>query len=324
MSEGRWGTRLRSMSTLAVATAIMFGGGALMLAANVVSWTPDRNPRSLLFVLALLSANAAVIALVFNHRLHRGVVLAMVTGELAVLAGLSAGTPSSVAALSNGTTIPVIAAFSTWFLHPVWGRVVVYAGALSWMGVVVVRDVPAAGTFAFQILLQTVLAAEAFAMVRRIMDRLATTDTLTGLPNRRGIIEYAAHVLARTARRDQRMAIVMIDIDGLREVNNAGGHGAGDRLIRDFSDHLSAHLGRGQRLGRIGGDEFVMVLPGCDEIQAHRLLSSARQDGPSSWSAGIAIARAGDDLDRVLDQADQQMYIRKRSRTDPAAGSVSG
>lgn len=306
------------MSALAVATATMFGGGALMLGASLLAWTPDRNPRAVLGALLVVSLLCAVVAVVLNERLDRRLALAMVVSQVACIATLSATTHDDVAALANGAIFAVVASYATWFLHPVAGRVVVYGGALAWAWVVASKDIDSAASFAAQILLQAVLAAEAFALIRRRMERLVRTDHLTGLPNRQGILEYAEHVLARSARGGGPTAIVMIDLDDLREINNRAGHLAGDELIRSAARYWSDQLGPRQRIGRLGGDEFVLVLPGLDADGAERLMDRWAALSPAAWSAGVAVARAGADLVDVLHRADEHMYRRKRGRRAPS------
>ncbi|GAA1544642.1 GGDEF domain-containing protein [Nocardioides humi] len=309
--RGRGPAYLRDLPTLVVATTAMYLGGALMLGVALLAWSPGNNPRWLLGTLAVAAAACAVFALVRRTRFTRSQALVMVTLQVGVVAGLSWRTDVDVAALTNGAVLPIIGAYASWLLHPVAGRAVVYTGALCWAAVVLGRGEQALTSGVLSTLLQTVLAAEAFGLLHRRVDRLTHTDPLTGLLNRRGIVESAEQELSRARRRGRPLCVAMIDIDGLREVNNRSGHGAGDDLIRAVTASWAELADRGWRIGRVGGDEFVMVLPGLVEDLARELLAEAAARSPYDWTAGVAQAGPGETFEEVLDRADQAMYAAK-------------
>ncbi len=308
---------LRGLPMLAVATAAMYVGGALMLGAALATWSPGKNPRWVIGAMVLAALVFAAYALVRGSRLTRGEALGMVSAQVTSIAVLSWRTDVDLAALTNGAVLPIIGAYATWLLHPVGGRTVVYAGAVAWAVAVLGRDDPDLTSGVLSTLLQTVLAAEALGLLHRRIDRLTHTDELTGLLNRRGIFEYAERELAHARRRGRPLSLALVDIDGLREVNNRAGHSAGDALIRTIADFWAGLSGPGVRIGRIGGDEFVVVLPGHDTDSARRILADAAARSPHPWTSGVAEAGPRESLDEVRDRADREMYAAKPRPTTP-------
>ncbi|MDI5968407.1 bifunctional diguanylate cyclase/phosphodiesterase [Streptomyces sp. SL13] len=153
-------------------------------------------------------------------------------------------------------------------------------------------------------------------------------DPLTGLPNRQWLLERAWAALDDAERDGQRCALLLIDLDGFRHVNDTLGHLAGDRLLLQIADRLRLALPRGAEAARLGGDEFAVLLPACDSATraqraARALVAALRSpldiDGLTlvlEASAGVAVypdhAR---DAEGLLRRADVAMYEAKRDRT---------
>ena len=169
---------------------------------------------------------------------------------------------------------------------------------------------------------------EAERIKRRYYD-LAMTDGLTGALNRRAFLDVARRDIARASRHGGDLAVIALDVDHFKQVNDRHGHAVGDAVLRD----LCACLGRSVRdedaLGRLGGEEFAITLPETDEPSAHALADRLRRivkqlsfegsDGPFSItiSMGVAAARAGErSLSAALKRADAALYHAKRSGRD--------
>ena len=118
----------------------------------------------------------------------------------------------------------------------------------------------------------------------------ATHDTLTGLPNRALLYDRLHHAVATTARSRQAMAVVFVDLDGFKQINDTHGHHAGDELLRQVAQRLAAAVRIGDTLARWGGDEFVVV---CESLHAI---------GHPVASAGGAGSVEGGDEERSLDE----------------------
>ncbi len=159
----------------------------------------------------------------------------------------------------------------------------------------------------------------------RELHRLATTDLLTGLPNRRHFLERLDQELARLRRFGTPAALLMLDIDHFKQVNDRHGHAMGDQALRHFASLGSASLRKIDLLGRLGGEEFAALLPGTDAAGAQLLAERLRQTiaaSPCLWngvrleitvSIGVTLLQACDpDCDRPLARADAALYRAKQ------------
>ncbi|QEL65440.1 hypothetical protein OTERR_19640 [Oryzomicrobium terrae] len=164
------------------------------------------------------------------------------------------------------------------------------------------------------------------------LQRLATTDTLTGLANRSRFLDTAGEEWARSRRFGHALGVLMIDVDHFKRINDTHGHAAGDAALR----HIAACLGTGirevDRLGRMGGEEFAMVLPETDGVGAMQVAERLRQtvaaepfmlaDGVPlrlTVSIGVTVRVERDDvLDRLFARADEALYEAKRNGRNQA------
>jgi diguanylate cyclase (GGDEF)-like protein len=142
----------------------------------------------------------------------------------------------------------------------------------------------------------------------------AVTDPLTGLLNRGGLREAAARAAAGCRKRRLPLTVVHLDLDDFKEVNDNFGHAAGDRLLRACAEGWSAALADGDALARVGGDEFLLLLPGSDRAAAERLVERMRFGSPIGWSHGCAELGPDDDLETCLLHADAALYAAKDRR----------
>ena len=146
----------------------------------------------------------------------------------------------------------------------------------------------------------------------------ATTDSLTGLLNRTGLEREVNRV--RTFGRDDRIAVLVADLDGFKAVNDRQGHQAGDRLLRKFAAAWREGSRVGDILARIGGDEFVAVFPEVEEEAARAAVERLRAVSPAPWSGGLVIARPGEALESCMGRADRLLYREKQDKR-AAAGA---
>jgi diguanylate cyclase (GGDEF)-like protein len=158
----------------------------------------------------------------------------------------------------------------------------------------------------------------------------ALHDPLTGLPNRRLVADRLEQAMAETSR-GGRVAVLFLDLDGFKRVNDTHGHAAGDAVLVETAARITATLRPGDAVGRMGGDEFVVLLrPGpaepVEELAtrlADRLRTSLSQPVEHrgavhqvTASVGLAYAMSGDDADSVLRDADSAMYAAKADGKD--------
>jgi diguanylate cyclase (GGDEF)-like protein/PAS domain S-box-containing protein len=161
---------------------------------------------------------------------------------------------------------------------------------------------------------------------QRQLENLAHFDTLTMLPNRLLLADRLHQAMRQSQRRNQALAVVFLDLDGFKAVNDQHGHSAGDELLVLVSQRMKGALRDGDTLARIGGDEFVAVLVDLDKPEdaepvLERLLQAAADpvtvghvEIQVSASMGIAVyPRDGTHTDLLLRRADQSMYLAKQA-----------
>lgn len=169
-------------------------------------------------------------------------------------------------------------------------------------------------------------ALEESKQLRAEFKHLAHYDALTGLPTRRLVLDRLQVAIANARRNKKKIALMFVDLDDFKQVNDAYGHGAGDEFLKEVGVRLKKTLRDSDTVGRIGGDEFVIILPGMDALDyvstvANNILDSfamscvvSDENGKKvevSISASIGIAFYPDDggtPEQLLQQADRLMY----------------
>ncbi|PIE20079.1 MAG: hypothetical protein CSA66_01520 [Proteobacteria bacterium] len=161
---------------------------------------------------------------------------------------------------------------------------------------------------------------------RRLLERLeelAITDALTGLPNRRHLVETLTHEVAAAARYGNPLSLIMMDLDRFKRVNDQFGHDAGDRLLQQVAQLLRERVRAADIVGRWGGEEFLIVCPHTSVEDAVSLAESIlsclrampRADVRSVVEASFGVAGriAADTVDALVRRADEQMYRAKEA-----------
>lgn len=153
----------------------------------------------------------------------------------------------------------------------------------------------------------------------------ARTDALTGLVNRRGFEAELPGFLERAAALEEPLALVALDLDGFKPLNDTAGHAAGDALLRAVGGVLQRSIRERDLACRLGGDEFVVLMPGVEAEAARaraemlrRLVDAVEQPNAAAGlrvtaTLGGAMFRAGDDAEALLQRADQALYAAKRA-----------
>ena len=190
----------------------------------------------------------------------------------------------------------------------------------------------AAGYSATDVLIPVCAILMASEKLRRVLERDAMHDSLTGALTRRALFHYAEGTLADVRRRGAQLCVLMLDLDHFKAINDQHGHHVGDRVLRDFADRMHALLRRPAVLARYGGEEFVVLLPDTCAADAaavaQRILASASGDASlprCHVSIGIAamLSTQHETLETLLQRADQGLYRaktlgRNRFEAEPA------
>ncbi|MEY4529478.1 MAG: hypothetical protein RLZZ156_199 [Deinococcota bacterium] len=172
------------------------------------------------------------------------------------------------------------------------------------------------------------------ALARVEIERVANTDTLTGVANRRRFLELANQELLRFKRKQQGFSLLYLDIDHFKRINDTYGHGTGDVVLQQFVIMVSSHIRSLDIFGRLGGEEFALLLPETslevakDVAERIRLacqnmeLTVESQKLQITVSTGLTILQSSDSsMDEILHRADLGLYqakLKGRNRTEMA------
>jgi diguanylate cyclase len=170
-----------------------------------------------------------------------------------------------------------------------------------------------------------VLAASLVSLASwRFVEQQSLHDPLTGLPNRALFVDRLDHAMAVAARTGRPLAVMYLDVDEFKKINDTLGHAAGDELLRSISRRLRACLRSGDTPGRLGGDEFAVLLENVAESNAaldvaERIRAAMAEPFELVWppvdvrlSIGLAVAQVTDTADMIVRGADVAMYAAKR------------
>ncbi|QOR40141.1 diguanylate cyclase [Billgrantia diversa] len=151
---------------------------------------------------------------------------------------------------------------------------------------------------------------------------LAYTDPLTQVANRHRIEQVLEAELAIASRNASPLALLLLDVDHFKVINDTHGHEVGDRVLRRVAQETQSRLRDSDHLGRWGGEEFVVIVPGCDLAQAQELACRLCHDfthcriepvGQVTASFGVAVHQPGDTSRKLVQRADHAMYRAKRA-----------
>jgi diguanylate cyclase (GGDEF)-like protein/PAS domain S-box-containing protein len=156
------------------------------------------------------------------------------------------------------------------------------------------------------------------------IQHMAYHDPMTGLPNRLLFYDRFSQVLAHARRNQEQFAVILLDLDKFKEINDRFGHGVGDQLLRGVAERLTSQMRDGDTVARFGGDEFLLLLPGMRKIEdlaplGQKILQAFEQPFAVSGQAlsvcasvGAAVfPHDGSDRDALIQKADVAMYRAK-------------
>jgi diguanylate cyclase (GGDEF)-like protein len=164
----------------------------------------------------------------------------------------------------------------------------------------------------------------------------AETDFLLGIPNRRGFERELHRAIAYIKRYHASGALIVLDVDRLKPINDAFGHAAGDHVLKAIAGVLTSQVRSSDVVGRLGGDEFALLLWNLTATDARakaasleaaidRLIFGFRgRDITAGASAGVAVLGPTAEASRALEEADRAMYVRKAQRRHEVGSASDG
>jgi len=296
----------------AVLSALYAVSGLFCLASAL--WPMHREtPVGLLSAFAVVGLFGAAALRVAGARIPSSVIhaaVALISALIGVTAWRSA---TAVGIVALGPVMIAVGLYAAHFFS-------LRAGRLHTAFLVVAASAGALAARPADFLLPWLIAVGAAVVLGEVQGRLArslrtaaSTDPLTGVANRRAWEAEAERNLARAARTGEPLSFAILDLDDFKGVNDRQGHGAGDVLLRDLTAGWTRRLRRADLLGRYGGDEFVLCLPATDMQGTWEFLAQLQDTHEFAWSVGVATATAGDTLTSVLERADADLYLQKRT-----------
>ncbi|HLY21570.1 MAG TPA: GGDEF domain-containing protein [bacterium] len=169
---------------------------------------------------------------------------------------------------------------------------------------------------------------------QEVLERMAHTDALTELPNRRSLMAELNRETAVATRFGLPLAVIEFDLDHFKDVNDVYGHQTGDRVLVALARHVRRRLRATDVVGRMGGEEFLILAPGNSIAEAARLaeeicesLRERPMAGDRAWitaSFGVAVYESGDTADAILVRADAALYEAKRGGGNRVAATNRG
>ncbi len=299
-----------------------------LLAAGCYSRMRPASPRLPPLVLALGAATLiGAIVTIVDHQGLRDILWLSFAGSMLLICAACIAHPLGSASLPERTVAAMfllfaLVDFSLAMMAPGQGAHGEGPGhALFRTVLVIAYPLAFTGVGLFTVFLVATDLAES-------MRQLATSDQLTGILNRRGFEEAAERVIFNAQRQHQPLALVLADIDNFKVINDRHGHATGDSALKHFAQRLERLVRRGDLVGRIGGEEFALLLMNTRDANALDVVERVRRDiaavpvqgaGPLMMTAsfGVTGIRPGDtSLAQLLMRADRALYRSKLDGRD--------
>ena len=297
---------------------LLLGGGARCLIEPGADVAGNTAPVALMAVGCACIALSAAIYLfgLPRARLTIPVLLTLITGVTSLLVA-SADDRADVAL--SAFAYPWAALYAAHFLSRRAAYVTVGLISVGCASGIIATGLPHLfGAWVLVTLTSTVVALVMASLVDALR-RQSETDPLTLVANRAGFQRLADQVLASAERRGEPVSLVLCDVDGLKQINDVGGHAAGDAVLTGVVGEWLAVLRANDVIARLGGDEFAVLMPDTTADGAQASVDRLRHATANRFSAGVSAWTPGMTLEALIADADAAMYACKPSAARTAA-----
>jgi diguanylate cyclase (GGDEF)-like protein len=293
-------------------TALLCGAAACLLAAVLFPMS-DRAPVTVGYWTLGLAVALAVGTYWFGDRVPRWALIVENSAITVINSFLVTQAATTGGAVIDAFAYLWLTVYTAAFFPKLW---LPFATLVSASFGIALRFTDLPGMFTAWLLLtiSVMTAAAVVSQVSRIMQRGMSTDALTGALNRSGLAEAARRLHLRRRRSARQVTVAALDLDGFKAVNDQTGHAAGDRLLADATAAWRAVLRHDDVLARVGGDEFIVLMPNTSAAEATSVLDRLRDSHPVAWSAGLASWHTDEPLEACLQRADRELYAVKHAR----------
>lgn len=307
MSTGGLSTRQEMRFSAAMWTV----GAVTGLIASLVPHGPGVNTTGWL---ALSGAAAAIAVWSWRHDVYFPIKVQYVLSVLATIvvgsALLSAHHSPAVFVAASLYVLPTIYTAAFYESRPFALYLVTQAAVLA--AILFTSGQPAApAAWVFETTTISALGIVVHRLRAALID-MATTDPLTGLPNRRAFQALLERELAQHVRTGRPLCIAVLDLDHFKDVNDEHGHIFGDQVLADVASAWEQRLRKADVLARFGGDEFIALFPAACAAEAIEVLARMRNAGDQKFSAGLVEADGRDNVPDLLTAADKACYAAKQ------------
>ncbi|WP_448060372.1 GGDEF domain-containing protein [Cellulomonas hominis] len=307
-----YATSTHLAQALLVVAALCVGGGFLPLDPS--------TPVERWFAAAALLVGLAVLLLRAGERswlMPTSLVVALLTGGVLIA---SCVTAEGVVIVSLG---PILAAqFAVYAFDRRISRWILPLALLVLTVGMLLAPAPGSVITWLVLTVMTVLSTVLLGTVTQALRWYATTDDLTGALSRGAFLNRVAAELRDARRTGAPVTLVSVDVDDFKVINDTHGHIVGDEVLAGLVLRWREAGGSRDVIGRVGGDEFVLLLPGRDRDDADAWVGHLRALSTTSWSAGSAQALEDDDTASLVGRADAALYVAKSRRRSSGGGSV--
>jgi diguanylate cyclase (GGDEF)-like protein len=298
----------RSPEVMSLVAFLLCAAAVLLVA--VLFPMSDGTPIRLGYVMIGVALAMAAATYAFGDRVRRGVLLAEAAAIVALNSVLVANAHTTGGAIGDTLAYGWLIVWVAVFFPPAAGAFAALIGVGFGLGLLA-SGLPAMHAPWALVTLASATVGIVMGRVSRVVRRHVATDPLTGTLNRGGLHAAAGRAATRTRRRSEQIMVAVLDLDGFKAVNDRSGHAEGDRLLTEATAAWRRALRSDDLLGRVGGDEFVVIMPRTAPDEAARVLDRLRGVHPVAWSAGVAEWRPGEALEACLERADERLYAAK-------------